>query len=306
MLIIGTGLSGLIGSRVQELLGDNFDFVDFSLETGVDILDFNKLKRAFEKNQRAEIVIHLAAFTDVNRAWEERGDKNGLCYQVNVLGTRNIASLCQQYQKFLIHISTDYVFDGKKPLGELYTEEEQPIPLEGEWYGQTKFWAEQEVEKSGCQFVILRPAFPFKAKPSKNEKKLGDDFKLDLVRKIIKQLQTGEEVKMFADQLITPTFIDDIAEVMQKVIKLGPKGIYHCVGSSPLSPFEMAIKIAEIFSLDKTKIKKTTLKDLGKIQRPRQKNLGLSNKKLEKDLGIKMHTFEEALEIIKKQGIAFT
>lgn len=305
MLIIATGLSGLIGSRIQELLGGNFDFTDFSLESGVNILDLDKLKQAFEENKEAEAVIHLAAFTDVSQAWKERGDKNGLCFKVNVLGTRNIASLCQQYQKFLIHISTDYVFNGQKPLTELYTEEDQAIPLEEEWYSQTKFWAEQEVQKSGCQFVILRTAFPFKAQPARDEKKVGANFKLDLVRKIIKKLKNKEEIKMFIDQIITPTFADDLAAVINKVINSKPGGIYHCVGSTPIYPFEMAHKIAAVFSLDKSKIKESRIEDLGKDQRPRQKNLGLSNKKLETDLGIKMHTFEEALEIIKQQGVIY-
>ena len=304
MIVIATGLSGLIGSRIQELLGGNFDFVDFSLESGGNVLDLDKLKQALEENKEAEAVMHWAAFTDVNQAWKERGDKNGLCFKVNVLGTRNIASLCQQSQKFLIHISTDYVFNGQKPLTELYTEEDQPIPLEGEWYGQTKFWAEQEVQKSGCKFAILRTAFPFKARPARDEKKIGDNFKLDLVRQIIKKLQNKEKVKMFIDQMITPTFADDLIAIINKVINSKPEGVYHCVGT-PIYPFEMAHKIAAAFSLDKSKIKESRIEDLGKDQRPRQKNLGLSNKKMETDLRIKMHTFEEALEIIKQQGVIY-
>lgn len=303
--IIGTGLSGLIGSRIQELLSSDFDFIDFSLEKGIDILDFNLLKGAFLKNKEAEVVIHLAAFTDVNKAWQEREDKKGLCYRVNVLGTGNILALCKKYKKYLVHISTDFVFDGKKPLGDLYTEKDKPIPLEGEWYGQTKLWAEEEVKESGCQSVIIRPAFPFKARPSQSEKKTDGGYKLDLVRKIIKKLKNGEEVRMFSDQIITPTFVDDFSQALEKIFKKRPKGIYHVVGSTPLSPHQIALKIAEVFSFDKNKIKKSSLRDFGKDSRPRQQNLGLSNQKLEKDLGVKMHTFEEALRILKKQGVKF-
>lgn len=303
--IIGTGLSGLIGSRIQELLSSDFEFIDFSLEKGIDILDFNLLKKEFSKNKEAEVVIHLAAFTDVNKAWQEREDKNGLCYRVNVLGTRNIVALCKKYKKYLIHISTDFVFDGKKPIEQLYTEKDQPIPLEDEWYGQTKCWAEEEVEKSGCQFVILRPAFPFKARPSQSEKKIDSGFKLDLVRKIIKNLQEGKEVRMFSDQIITPTFVDDFSKAIDQIVKRKPKGIYHVVGSTALSPYQIALKISEVFSFDKNKIKKSSLQDFGKDSRPRQQNLGLSNKKLEKDLGFKMYPFEEALRILKKQRVKF-
>ena len=103
MLIIGTGLSGLVGSRIVELLSDRHDFVDFSLDSGIDITDKSLLEKAFRKNREARVVLHLAAFTDVDKAWEQRGDKDGLCYRVNVIGTRNIAQLCAKYNQYLIH-----------------------------------------------------------------------------------------------------------------------------------------------------------------------------------------------------------
>jgi len=73
--IIGTGLSGLVGSRITELLKNKYNFVDFSLDSGVDILNDKALKEAFNKNKEAEAVLHLAAFTDTSAAWQERGDK---------------------------------------------------------------------------------------------------------------------------------------------------------------------------------------------------------------------------------------
>ena len=140
--IIGTGLSGLTGSRIVELLKRKFNFIDFSLDKGIDITNFELLKRKFKENLEAEIVLHLAAFTDVDAAWKQRGNKNGLCYRVNVLGTRNIAKLCQQYKKYLVHMSTDYIFDGKKKT--FYTEYNKPNPVE--WYGKTKFWENKKLK----------------------------------------------------------------------------------------------------------------------------------------------------------------
>jgi len=181
--IIATGLSGLVGSRIRELLKDKFEFINFSLDSGIDITNFSLLKKEFQRFPSAVAVLHLAAFTDVNRAWEQRRDKRGLCYRVNVLGTKNIAQLCQQTNKYLIHISTDFVFDGNKGLNKPYIEKDKPNPIE--WYGQTKLWAEQEVVKSGSKDVILRIAFPFKSKRAA----FGFEpiEKLDLVRKIKKQ-----------------------------------------------------------------------------------------------------------------------
>src|SRR4030042_2472259 len=159
MKIIGTGLSGLVGSRIVELLQNKNQFADFALDSGVDITDELKLKKAFSQNKDAKTVIHLAAFTDVNEASKQTNDKNGLCYRINVLGTENVAQLCAKNAKYLIHISTDFVFDGKKDGA--YSEEDQPNPIE--WYGQTKLWAEEKIKNSGCRYLILRIAFPYKA-----------------------------------------------------------------------------------------------------------------------------------------------
>ena len=283
--IIGTGLSGLVGSRIVELLGNQYDFQNLDLTSGVDITKAEEIEQKISSS-KAKHLIHLAAFTDVSKAWEQRNEgKESLCYKVNVVGTKNIAKACKKHNKFLIHFSTDFVFDGDKTSP--YTEEDKPRPIE--WYGQTKLWAEEEVKKSGCYYAILRIAFPFKKKESFSG--LEPNPKLDLVRKIISKLQGGEELKIFFDQIITPTFIDDIAKVVEYCIKNNPIGTYHCVGSSQISPYDLASMVAEKFNLNKTLIKKTSIKQANQPGlRPRQVYMGLSNKKLEKDFGIKMKT----------------
>lgn len=288
MTIIGTGLSGLVGSRIQELLSSKHQFIDFSLDSGIDITNMNLLETAFQKNKQAVVVLHLAAFTDVNAAWDQRGDKNGLCYQVNVIGTKNIAALCAQYNKYLIHISTDFIFDGSKKTP--YTEKDKPDPIE--WYGQTKYWAEEEVKKSQAKYCIARIAFPFRA---------HFPPKLDLVRKIIKGLREDSLPPMFVDQIITPTFIDDIAFAIYGLINRSARGVYHVVGSTSVSTFELAVRIAEVFGFNKRTIKKGSLEGyLQKGVRSRQKCLALSNKKI-KNMGVKMRLLDESLKEIKRQ-----
>lgn len=299
--IIITGGSGLVGSRIQELLSGKFMFINWGLDTGVDITNRQLLEKKFKESPKVEIVLHLAAFTDVNGAFIQDGDKNGSCYKVNVLGSKNIAQLCKKYHKHLIHISTDYVFDGHNPAYGGYTEKSLPHPIE--WYGKTKLWAEQEIKKSKCQFTILRIAFPYKAKVSNN--KLEPIIKLDLVRNIIKKLKVKEKISMFGDQKITPTFIDDISKVIEKTIELKTKlnGLFHCVGSESLSPYDLAIKIADIFSFNKAFIQKESFKNYLKnnpTARPRPNNLTLSNKKLKQKLGIKMLTVDQGLKKIKE------
>ena len=289
--IIGTGLSGLVGSRITELLKNKYNFVDFSLDSGVDILNDKALKEAFNKNKEAEAVLHLAAFTDTSAAWQERGDKKGLCYRLNVLGTKNIVSLCQKHNKYLIYISTDFVFDGKKD--NVYTEKDKPCPIE--WYGQTKYWGEQEVLKSGLPAVVARIAFPFRA---------HFEQKKDVVRKMIEGLKNKTLYPMFADQVVTPTFIDDIAWGLDYFIKNKSVGVYHLVGSTSLSSYQMARMVAQTFGFNEDLVKKGSLLDYQKSQpqgsRPWQKRLALSNKKISA-LGIKMLSFEEALLKLRQQ-----
>jgi len=289
MKIIGTGLSGLVGSRVQELLKDKYQRVDFSLDSGVNILDKKGLATAFEENKDARAVLHLAAFTDTGAAWEQRGDKKGLCYRLNVLGTRNIIQFCQKYRQYLIYISTDFVFSGRK-RGQ-YTEKDKPDPIE--WYGQTKYWAEKEVLESGLPAAVVRIAFPFRS---------YFEAKKDIVRRIIDGLREKSLYPMFADQIITPTFIDDIAFDLDYFLENKPQGIYHLVGPQPVSPYQLARLIARLFGFDPKEVKKGSLLAYQKNQppgsRPWQKNLAISNRKIT-SLGLKITSLKEALLRIK-------
>ncbi len=294
-IILGTGLSGLVGSRIVELLSNKYKFVNIDLTTGVDITDLHQVEQKIYYS-KSDILIHLAAYTDVSKAWEQKNDKNGLCYKVNVIGAKNIAQVCQKTHKYLIHFSTDFVFDGKNTPAGGYTERDKPHPIE--WYGQTKLWAENEVLNSGCKNIILRIAFPFKG--SSASRFLEPKPKIDLVRNIKSKLENGEEIKMFFDQIITPTYIDDIAKVIDYCFENQPQGLYHCVGSSSLSPYDLAFLIADNWQLDKNLIKKTTVKEFNQLGlRPRQVNMAISNKKIEKKFGIKMSSLKEALVKIK-------
>ena len=285
--IIGTGLSGMVGSRFTELFKDKYNFVNLDLATNVDITDPDQVNKALSKHP-STAVIHLAAFTDVSKAYEQNRDKSGLIYKVNTLGTKNIATVCKKHNHYLVHISTDFVFDGSKE--DFYTEEDKPNPIE--WYGQTKFWAEQEVSKSGCQHVIARLAFPFRS---------HFPGKLDLVRNILEKLRSNSLYPMFSDQIITPTFTDDICQTLDIFIQKKPTGVYHVTGSTSISPYNLTKKIAQIFNL-KANIKEGSFKQyLKKDPRPRQQYLKISNQKLTKDLGIQMSTLDQALNDLKRQ-----
>lgn len=290
--IIGTGLSGLVGTRIVELLKDKFEFVDFSLDTGVNLLDSKNLTQAFEKNKDAVAVLHMAAFTDTNAAWEQRGNKSAICYQLNVQGTQNILDLAKKHNQYLIYISTDFIFDGNKSTPYLETDTPNPI----EWYGETKYLGEKVITDSGyTNYNISRITYPYRAK---------FDTKPDIIRKVLTKLQNNEEVKLFSDQICTYTFIDDIASALGYFLENKNTGIYHLVGSSSHSPYEMAKLVAKVFDLDQNLVKASSLDEYIKSQpegsRPWQKTLITSNQKV-KDLGLNFKTLEEGLVEIKKQ-----
>ena len=289
--IIVTGLSGYLGQRLKELLGNKFRLIDFSRRSGVDLTRYSQLKEAFAQHPQANIVLHLAAFTDTKAAWEQRGDRKGECYQVNVIGTRNLVDLLQKKDGYLIYISTDFVFSGQSQG--VYTEEDEPSPIE--WYGYTKYLGEQLVLRSGLRAAIVRISFPYQAR---------SEAKKDLVARIREGLAKRQLFPMFRDQTITLTLVDDIVAGLPVFWQKEVEGIFHLVGSYH-SPYQAAQLVAEAFGFDPAMVKPGSLIEYLKKQppgsRPWQKNLALSNKKVTRELGIRMRSFPEGLTVIRQQ-----
>lgn len=271
--ILGTGLSGMVGSKFVELYQDKYDFFNLDLSVGVDITDESSVKKAFEQSP-AQHVIHFAAFTDVTAAHEQNGDKNGSVYKVNVLGTRNVAQAAKDFNKHLIHISTDFVFDGEKEG--LYVETDPVHPIE--WYGQTKAWAEEEVVHSGASAVILRIAYPYRQ----------DDFpKLDLLHRIKKQLEEGTLPPMFTDHTFTPTKVEELAKTLDFALQHNLEGLFHASTDPKISDYEFALNVQAQFGL-KSEVKPGSLTEyLKTATRPYQKNTAMSIEKLRKRLAVR-------------------
>lgn len=279
MKILGTGLNGLVGSRVVELLSPKYEFESVSRSTGVDIQDPNSIRTAVE-NSNADVVLHMAAKTNVDGCEEDRAaGKDGEAWKINVDGTRNVTEAVREFGKKLIYISTDFVFDGKKE-GQ-YSEEDEPNPIC--WYGQTKCDGEKVVESLEGS-IIARIAYPYRA----------DFEKKDFVRAIKARLESGGEVKAVEDHNFCPTFIDDIAQALDVLIEKNASGIYHVVGSQTLTPYDAALMIAEKFGLNKELISPTTRAEYFAGKAPRPFNLSLKNDRI-KALDVSMKTFKEGL-----------
>ena len=281
--ICGTGLSGLVGSRVTELLQDKYSFNDLSLTTGVDITDYESLEKKI-KEDPSEIIIHMAAKTDVDACEDDKilGEE-GTAWVVNVDATRNIVECAQNYGKKIIYISTDFVFDGTR---DFYTEEDLPNPVN--WYGVTKFEGERIITESNVSYVILRLAYPYRASYEKKQ---------DFLRRIVDVSKKYQNITALSDHIFTPTFIDDLAWVIDFFIQKNLSGIYHAVGSESLSPLHAAEKILSALNIN-AQIKPILRKDYFKDRAFRPFKLALKNDKISR-LGLKMLGFSQGLVKIK-------
>lgn len=289
--ILMTGGTGLVGSRFVEMFRDKYDIINLDLSTGVDITKPETFKLFFDAHKDARVLIHLAAFTDTNQAFAQSGDKTGVCYRVNVDGTANIAAICLERGIHLIHVSTDFVFDGQQSTPYLEVSPLSPI----EWYGQTKAIAEEVVAKSGASYTIARLSYPYRA---------NFDAKPDLIQKIRAGLESGKLYPQFSDSIITPTLIDDIARAFDKIIELKPTGVLHIVGSDSLSPYQLAQKVAVAYGFDPSVVKEGSLTEyLKTAARPFARYVAMSNAKATQVLGLSFATIDQGLAEIKKQQV---
>jgi len=279
MKILGTGLDGLVGSRIVELLKDQYEFES----SDVDITDRNSIITRI-RNSDASIVLHLAAKTSVDGCEEDRSGAWG----VNVFGTQNIAEACQKSNKKLIYISTDFVFDGENPPSRGYSEEDVPNPVN--WYAKTKYEGEKIVQNTLASWIIARIAYPYRSVFLRN----------DFLRAILIRLQKNEQVLAVTDHIFTPTLIDDVAYALDVLIKNESKGIFHVVGSQSLSPYDAAVAIAREFGFDQKYITQTTRSEFFKNRAPRPFHSALKNDKIRR-LGVRMKGFGEGIREVKRQ-----
>ncbi len=270
-----TGASGLVGSRIVELLNNEFQFI--SLPQGqFDITNKDQVNNRL-KDLNFDICLHLAAYTNVDDAEVNQQ----LAYKINVEGTKNVFELVSKKNKKFIYVSTGFVFDGENPP---YDENSKPNPLSV--YAKTKWQGEEIVKNKG---MIVRIEYPYRAEYQ---------LKLDFVASIKKLLLRGQTIKMVTDTLVTPTFIDDIAFSLKHLLQNFAPDIYHLVGEDSLSPYNAGLIIAKIFNLNGDLILPVTAYEyfMGKAKRPKKAII-----KSIKNSFYKMRSFKEGLHEIKRQ-----
>jgi dTDP-4-dehydrorhamnose reductase len=240
MKIAVTGGTGLLGSKVITYLGNKFTFIPLS-SNSLNIVS----KQSVEKTLKSfdfDILLHLAAYTDVDKAETERETAT----MINVTGTKNVYDMVQNLGKKMIYISTDFVFDGKMPP---YDELSIPNPIGH--YATTKFEGEQIVKDNA---MIVRISYPYQ--------KLEDTQpKADFVHKLANFLKERKKLSMIYDSAITPTFIDDIAEGLSFLFQNFNTQTYHLVGSKSYTPYEIGFMIAKKLNIDNPEINRVSFKE---------------------------------------------
>ncbi len=264
-----TGSTGLVGSRVVEILQNEFKFIPLT-SNELDIT--NKENVTFQlKKIDFDLLLHLAAYTNVDEAEIEKE----LVHKVNVEGTKSLLDATLSHGKKFIFISTGFIFDGENPP---YFEESLPHPIS--YYGQTKFEAEEHVKNHG---MIVRIEYPY-----------GNSLapKKDFARTLKSLLEQKKTINAITDSKLTPTYIDDIASGLKHLINNFSPEIFHIVGSQTLSPFEAAKIIAKTYNLDESLIRPTTYAEYftNKAKRPQWCEV-----KSQKNTFYKMKNFSEGL-----------
>ena len=272
MRVLVTGADGQLGYDMVKRLNENsIECLGTSLNE-LDITNEAQTNKVIT-NYNPDVVIHCAAYTAVDKAENERE----LCYNVNVLGTKYVASACKDIDAKMVYISTDYVFDGKG--NQPFEVTDQPNPIN--YYGKTKYKGELEVQKLLNKYFIIRISWVF----GKN----GNNF----VKTMLRLAKERDEISVVADQIGSPTYTYDLTRLIVDMIQTENYGIYHATNEGYCSWYEFACEIFRQAGLE-VKVKPIKTEDyITKAKRP--KNSRLSKRKLVQQGFSTLNEWERAL-----------
>lgn len=288
MRALVTGVNGLVGARVAELLNANGHEVT-GISRGERRISGRTRYRSCELTSAAEVeaacaefkpdlVIHPASMTEVDRCEKEPA----LAWEANVVATANVARASHHAGAHLVHVSTDYVFDGDAGP---YAEDAVPNPRGV--YATTKHVAEQAVRVLAPGAAIARTAVVYGYPPSAARTNFGVW--------LVSTLEKGEPVKLFEDQFVSPTLADSVAAMLVELGERRLGGIWHTCGGEVVSRVQFGRIACEVFGFDPKLLIPTRLADL-KLAAPRPLRTGLQVQKTHAELKAKPLSVRESLE----------
>lgn len=230
-----------------------------------------------------DVILNTAAITNVDTCHKERE----LCHSINVDAIKYLVEICRERNIHLIHLSTDFVFDGQAGP---YSEDDQPNPLS--YYGETKVEAEKIIQASDCRWTILRTILVYGVTANMSRS--------NIVLWAKSALEKGEPIHVVNDQWRMPTLALDLAEACLLAAEKGATGIFHISGEDMMTVYELVRKVADFWSLDSSLIVPISSKDLNQGAKRPLKTGFILNKAI-RVLGYKPHSFSEGLEIVDSQ-----
>ena len=231
--VLVTGSNGQLASCIKDLAkqyeGLNFIYTDYK---ELDICDLNQVNTFFKSNKKIDYCINCAAYTAVDKA-ESDVEK---AFEINANGAKNLAIACREFDAILIQISTDFVFDGEKK--EPYTETDVAKPISV--YGASKLQGEIEIKQTLETYFILRTSW------------LYSEHGANFMKTMLRLAETRDEISVVSDQIGTPTYAGDLADVILKIIssKNTNFGLYHYSNEGVASWCEFAKAIFEASNIE--------------------------------------------------------
>ena len=232
MKVLIAGSTGMLGRDCKDVLDQDHEVITPSSKE-MDIISWDVVIDVLQ-NTSPDVVLNCAAFTDVDACETERFATQ----KVNVEGPRNLAQCCARFECKLIHISSDYVFDGFKPIPQPYFEDDLPNPLSA--YGMSKMESEKAVRENAPDYVIIRTAWLYGAN--------GKNFVTSIVSQALQKKQ--KILKVVDDQFGSPTWTYRLALQIKEFLAKDVKGTYHATAEGFCSRFECARHILEILGVD--------------------------------------------------------
>lgn len=273
MKVLVTGIKGQLGYDVMKVLKERgIESVGADLEE-FDITDASQT-RNFIMKHKPDAVIHCSAYTAVDKA----EDNKELVYNVNVNGPKNIAKVCKELDAKMIYISTDYVFPGE---GEHFYEPDDATGPQSQ-YGETKLGGEKEVQAILEKYFIVRISWVFGLN--------GNNF----VKTMLRLGKERDEISVVSDQIGSPTYTADLAELLCDMVVTEKYGVYHATNEGICSWADFTKEIFKLAGYS-TVVKPITTEEYGaKAVRP--KNSRMSKEKLVENGFHKLPTWQDALK----------
>lgn len=283
--ILVTGANGQLGSELRKIGFTALDEVFFTDVAELDITSYEAVAKFVEEHD-IDTIINCAAYTAVDKA----EDEPELAAKINTEAVANLAKVANKQDCLLIHVSTDYVFNG---MGEEpYTEKNNPCPVSV--YGKTKLAGEEAIKKSGCLHIIIRTAWLYST--------FGNNF----VKTILRLAGERPELTVVSDQVGSPTYAEDLARAIVTIMEDDNRGmcegIYHFSDEGVCSWYDFACEIVRISGLPCQVKPVTTAEYPTKTRRPAYSVLDKT--KIKKTFGVSVPNWQESLAACMKELMA--